>query len=191
MGQLEIEQRRRTRKNELRQVILKTVQTAGIIGVGILAPNVLGAMAKLGMIPSSRQGDVVKRSSARLVRMGLLAWSDGRLRLTKKGEQVLRMLELKHYKVARPRRWDHKWRVLVFDIPERRKHIRERVREALSRIGFVRLQDSVWIYPYDCEDFITLLKADFHIGDDMRYIIADSIERDAVLRRNFKLSSAA
>jgi hypothetical protein len=56
--------------------------------------------------------------------------------------------------------------------------------------GFVRLQDSVWVYPYDCEDIITLLKAEYRIGDDMRYMIVDSIERDSALRRHFKLPEA-
>jgi len=53
--------------------------------------------------------------------------------------------------------------------------------------GFVRLQDSVWVYPYDCEDFTALLKADLHIGREVIYIIAESIENDGWLREQFNL----
>jgi hypothetical protein len=54
-------------------------------------------------------------------------------------------------------------------------------------IGFVRMQDSVWLYPYDCEDLIVLLKADFKIGKDVLYMIVDSIEADTTWRKHFKL----
>jgi hypothetical protein len=43
----------------------------------------------------------------------------------------------------------------------------------------------VWVYPYDCEDLITLLKADFKIGKDLLYVITESIENDKWLRQSF------
>jgi len=49
------------------------------------------------------------------------------------------------------------------------------------------LQDSVWVYPYDCEDFINLMKADFKIGKDLLYVVADKIENDKFLAQHFKL----
>ena len=55
----------------------------------------------------------------------------------------------------------------------------------MEEYGFVRLQDSVWIYPYDCEDFMVLLKADFKIGKDVLYMIVDELEGDGRLRKEF------
>ncbi len=187
MGKQEQESRERTKRNQLRKIILETVKGAGVISLAFVAPNVVGAMAKLGLLPSARQKDVVTRTSTRLVAAGLMEWHDSKLRLTPKGEKTLRILKLQEYARSRPRRWDKKWRVLIFDIPERRKGLRLKLRSTLRTIGFVRLQDSVWVYPHDCEDLIALLKADFHIGDDVLYMIVDSIERDAELRRHFKL----
>lgn len=54
-------------------------------------------------------------------------------------------------------------------------------------IGFLKLQDSVWIYPYDCEELVALLKADFRIGKDILYVIADSLENDGWIKRHFGL----
>ena len=187
MGKQETASRVRTRRNQLRKIILETVKAAGILSLVFVAPNVVGAMAKVGLIPSGRQKDVVERTSRRLVRVGLMEWHDSKLRLTQKGDRALRALRLQEFSQLRPRRWDNKWRVLIFDIPERRKGLRLRLRTTLQAIGFVRLQDSVWVYPYDCEDLITLLKADFHVGNDVLYMIVDSIEHDAELRRRFKV----
>ena len=187
MGLLEVKSRARTRRYELRKIILESVKFAGILSDALLAPSVLGTMKRLSMIPSPRQHDVVRRASERMIRAGFLEWRNRRIRLTQKGELALRTLTIRDYKIPRPRRWDGKWRVLIFDIPERRKGLRERIRHVLQMIGFIRLQDSVWAYPYDCEDLITLLKADSHVGDDVLYMIVDAIERDSSLRRHFKL----
>ena len=63
----------------------------------------------------------------------------------------------------------------------------EQIRKTLLTIGFVRLQDSVWVYPYDCEDLITLFKADLKVGKDLLYLVADAVEYDFSLKRHFNL----
>jgi len=46
----------------------------------------------------------------------------------------------------------------------------------------------MWIYPYDCEDFLALLKTDFRMGRNVLYIIADRVEADKKLRQHFNLT---
>lgn len=56
------------------------------------------------------------------------------------------------------RKWDRKWRIVVFDIAEVNKKIRDRFRAKLRELGFGMLQESVWITPYnfilDFQEFI-------------------------------------
>ena len=188
MGRLEIESRKRIRRASIQKLVLASAAVVGGISVALVAPGVIGAMGKLGLIPSARQLEIIKRSRSRLVARGLLVYHGNMLRLTTKGEQVLRRLELHDFRLRKPKRCDRKWRVLIFDIPERRKSLRFKLRYTLKAIGFVRLQDSVWVYPYDCEDLITLLKADFKIGKDLLYLIVDSIENDIHLKSHFGVS---
>lgn len=185
MEQLERKSRTRTKRQQLQKIILQTVKAAGFLGMALVVPNVLGAMYKIGLIASPRQKDVITRASDRLIHAGLMEWRDSKLRLTQKGEKTLRSLSLSDHSRMHPRRWDKKWRVLIFDIPEKRKGLRQKIRNTLHSIGFVRLQDSVWVYPYDCEELIALLKADFHVGDAVLYMIVDQIERDGKLRAHF------
>lgn len=42
-------------------------------------------------------------------------------------------------------RWDGKWRIVIFDIPETNKRIRQALRETLRVLEFRPLQKSVWI----------------------------------------------
>ncbi len=109
--------------------------------------------------------------------------------LTSKGRKVLSVIDQPNFHLKRPRRWDKKWRVLIFDIKEKKRATRNLLRSTLSHIGFVQLQQSVWVCPYDCEDLITLLKADYRIGTEVLYMIVDRMENDQWLRENFSLGS--
>ncbi len=156
--------------------------------MALLAPNVLGAMIKLGLIPNPRQRELLRRSVDRMYAQGLLRHSkSGTLQLTSSGEKRLRSLQCKSFAQNRPPRWDGKWRVLIFDIPERRRALRDEIRRTLLGNGFIRVQDSVWVYPYDCEDWVNLWKAELQVGKELLYLIVDSIEQDSILKRNFRL----
>ncbi|HEY4496229.1 MAG TPA: CRISPR-associated endonuclease Cas2 [Candidatus Paceibacterota bacterium] len=188
MGVLEKDSKRRTRNNNIQKIILQTVATAGFLSVALLAPNALQAFKQIGLLPKPRQKYIFNLSRNRLVKAGLLTYEDKFIRLTTKGEAKLRQLELYNYKLKKPKRWDKKWRVLIFDVPEKNRSIRDKVRNTIITIGFMRLQKSVWVYPYDCEDFVNLIKADFKIGKDLLYLIVDSIENDKEIRNHFQLS---
>lgn len=187
MGKIETQIRKNSRRANIKKIILETVAIAGILSIGLIAPNVLGAMNKLGILPSKRQKEIIKQSRNRLIQQGLLEYRDNMVHLTLKGEKTLNVLKTKEYKIEKPKRWDKKWRVIIFDIPEKRKRLREQIRKTLTTIGFRRLQDSVWIFPYDCEDLLTLLKANFHVGKDMLYMVVDQLEYDKPYKNYFKL----
>lgn len=187
MGKIEKDVRERHRRANIKKIILASVAVAGILGVGLVAPNVLGAMARLGILPHKRQKEAIASSRARLVQRGFLEYKNKMLSLTAKGEATLRRFELCDYRMKKPKRWDGLWRVLIFDIPEKRKRLRDQVRRMLLAIGFTRVQDSVWLYPYDCEDLIMLLKADFKIGEDLLYLVVERMEYDGAHREHFGL----
>ena len=185
MGILEESGRRKTKRKNVRSLILGTIGIAGMLGVALVAPNVLGAMDRLGLMPSRRQREIINRARDRLISQGLLRREDGFLRLTPQGKTVIRSLEIREFQITQPKRWDGKWRVLIFDIPEYRKSLRDKIRRTLEAVGFVRLQDSVWVYPHDCEDLMALLKADFKIGKDMLYMVVEELEGDRHLKGHF------
>ena len=189
MGKLETEARKRTRKRNLRKIILGTVAMAGILSIGAIVPNALVAMAKLGLLPRKQDDSLLKRTYRRLVHQGFLRYRGKFLHVTPKGDRLLHHLDPTEKNRAVPKHWDGKWRVLIFDIPEKRRSLRYQIRTSLISIGFVRLQDSVWVYPYDCEDFIALLKADLKIGKSVLYMIVESLEYDTHLKKHFKLES--
>ena len=187
MGKLEENNKRRVRRGEIQKLILDSVKLAGVLSIGLVAPQVIGAMGKLGLLPNKRQDEIVRSSASKLVKKGLLVYQNGKYELTEAGEKKLRLWELQDYKFKHPQRWDKKWRVIIFDIPEKKRKARDQIRSLFVSAGLYRLQDSVWVYPYDCEDIIGLLKTDIGVGKDLLYMIVDEIENDKHLRENFGL----
>lgn len=62
--------------------------------------------------------------------------------------------------LAKKRRWDRKWRFVIFDVEEKNRKGREFLRKRLKMMGFGMLQKSVWISPYDFLDRVKdLLKS--------------------------------
>lgn len=66
-------------------------------------------------------------------------------RLTRKG--LLRAIGGLHPPERWNRGWDGKWRMIVFDLPEKQRSLRNRFRKILQDARFGGLQGSVWISP--------------------------------------------
>src|SRR3989344_1724073 len=134
----------------------------------------------------------VRQAVKRLESKGLVAWqrkgSGWTVILTEKGEKHSQRLHVaEEIHLQKPKKWDGRWRVVIFDVWERRRNIRNKLRSMPEKAGFLRLQDSVWIYPYDCEELVAFLRADLKLGNGVLYIIAEGIENDAKYRIHFDL----
>ena len=187
MGNLEKEVKKSIRNTKIQRAIIAAVGSAGLLAVTTLAPNAIQILGKIKKYEAKRKDKSIYHARQRLIEKELLKYDGKFLQLTKEGERSLEEFEHRDFKLPKPKKWDKKWRILIFDIKEKRRDVRDLLRKTLVSIGFVRLQNSVWIYPYDCEDLITLLKADFKIGRDVLYVIADRVENDKTLREQFNL----
>lgn len=190
MGTIERRARKKQRARNLQTAALVAVGAVGIIAVAAIAPKLVGLLKTTGINSRLRYGAM--RVLSRLKHRGEIEFieQNGKkyARLTKTGE---RALELHTQRLAlvdgKRRRWDGRYRLVMFDIPERRRGVRAQLRDEMRDIGFLRVQDSAWIFPYDCEEFIALLKADLRLGKDTLYAVVDEMENDAWIRRHFNL----
>ncbi|OGG76586.1 CRISPR-associated endonuclease Cas2 [Candidatus Kaiserbacteria bacterium RIFCSPLOWO2_01_FULL_55_19] len=192
MESVEAGAKKKRQRRNLRNAALMAIGVAGIITVAAVAPNMFQMLGRTGALARLKYRS--KGILARLKQRGEIEFVEHNgkkyIRLTDKGERVLdierRRLDLL---VNKPKKWDGRYRLVMFDIPEKRKKIREHLRFEMQEIGFLRIQDSVWIYPYDCEEFIALLKADLHIGKDILYAVIEEIENDMRIRKHFNLQT--
>ncbi len=106
--------------------------------------------------------------------------------ITQLGERKLRDAQRKKMRIDKTA-WDGKWRMVIFDIKEKKRGKRNLLRKELKAQGFERLQQSVWIYPYECYEYIALLKTSFSSNAEILYAVVEKLENDSWLRKKFDL----
>lgn len=108
--------------------------------------------------------------------------------LTEKGKRKIKQYQFDELKIAKPKNWDGKWRIVIFDIPEKKKKVaREALREKLKKLNFFQLQKSVWVHPFPCENEIQLVAEIFEVTPFINIIIADKISNDIKTKTHFNL----
>ncbi len=111
------------------------------------------------------------------------------VQITKNGQGYLKKFDFDNLTLEKPGKWDKKWHLVIFDIPEKKKLAREALREKLKDLGLIKLQDSVWVTPFPCEQEINLIKNIFNLSDFwLDVVITENLgSREYQLRKQFDL----
>ena len=89
--------------------------------------------------------------------------------------------------MGHPERWDGSWRVVAYDFPEEERSRRNSLRYILSKSGYLQIQKSVWIFPYDVSLLTELLAKDVIIAKHTVFMKA-SVSGDKKHKKHFKIS---
>ncbi len=108
--------------------------------------------------------------------------------LTKGGRKRAGKYQIDDLYIERPKKWDKKWRIVIFDIPNSSAVVRNVFRRKLKEFGFYLLQRSVWIYPFECREEINFLREFLGTGKRQIQILeVNQLEDDRFLRKVFKV----
>lgn len=184
----------RLKRTPVRDILLGVIGTTALISFTLIMPNAVQALKIFegDGRKNNRHKYYVNDALHRLYNKGLIeivAKANGErfAKLTKEGKRALCKFEVESLLKHRPAKWDRKYRVVIFDIKENLRFLRDDLRRMLLNFGFVMLQNSVWVYPYPCEGAINLLKTNLEMDDEVLYMTVESIENDGWLRKQFKL----
>ncbi len=180
----------------IKNILLRSLAAAGVITIALMAPKVTKLLKKLDR-PAKNRAQLYRRITQginRLEQAGLVTvsgeYGKRHVEITEKGREMMERIEFENHEIPEPAFWDGKWRVLVFDINERRRRVSDQLRRLSQSAGFIRIQDSVWIYPYPCDEFVSLVRAHLKSGvGEVRSFVAEALESDKALREHFRLVS--
>jgi len=183
MGSVEM----KLKHDMMKKSILETLEKFSIVSELTLPQNVLRLLRGYGIKKTYNNKFRYSffKSQKLLIEKGfIIQTKNKKFTLTLKGRLLLHKLQ------GSPRKpkWDKKWRVVIFDIFENRRKTRNHIRNGLRSIGFRKLQNSVWIYPYNCEEYITLIKSENNVGFGFLYMIVDHIEGEEKIKKLFSLT---
>jgi hypothetical protein len=180
----------RIKRERIQDAVLRSLFLAAAVGVMVAAPNSARLLKYFEKYLDKRDTKLDRRISqafSRLKEKGMIEKKNGTYRPTSKGNERVSVIDALDFSSKPLFRWDKKWRIVIFDIWEKRHAVRNRLRDLLKRNGFVMIQNSVWVYPYDSEELLVFLRTHLSVGRGILYIVADEIENDTVLRKHFKL----
>jgi hypothetical protein len=182
-------------RGELAKDILMTIAAGELIPATFLMPvlpkalkPLLGVLSK--KYSAKRRGNFIKSLSyLKRKRLVSVAEKEGQqiLTLSEDGKKRVLHFNLDHMAIKSPKRWDGFWRIVIFDIPERKKEGREALRTKLKQLGFHQLQKSCFIHPFNCRSEIDFISEVFEVSPFVNLIVAKEIDGAAQLRKVFGL----
>lgn len=163
---MEAASRKRRQRDNIQQTVLAIIGVAGVLATVAVAPGVFAALPTVMGKERYKLSFKAKSAVHRLMSKGMIVRnSDGHLEITEKGRRRLDIERARTSTAAfKKRKWDKRYRLVMFDIPQKRRTTRDKLRHLMRDFGFLRLQDSVWVSPYDCEELIALVKAELRVG---------------------------
>ncbi len=179
-------------KSEIARDVMKLLLVSGTIIIAAQSPYFIRSFLKnyrnWNKYPKKKVGDTFsnlrKQGYIEIVRENKQIY----IRLTEEGRKRAGMYQIGSLEIKKPKKWDRKWRLVIFDIAQIKKTYREAFRGKIKELGFYCLQKSVWLHPFDCRAEIELLKDFFGLSqDELRLIVADELGNDNKLKEHFGL----
>lgn len=119
----------------------------------------------------------------RLKKQKVVEIKNGIVSITEKGRQRLLKFNLEELEIKR--KTDGRWRLIIYDIANLRKPQRELFRETLKRLKFFRLQESVYLTPFVCDEEIEYLRQLFDIDNEVQVLKVSGLENEQEYKRYF------
>lgn len=160
--------------------VLKIAAVGGLVVASVVMPGLpvaISASVKAwDNINKKRLTKIVKRLKSQ--QMITIKEKAGKLviEVTEKGKRRLLQYDFEAMKL-KSTKIDGKWRLVIFDIPNKKKVSRDIFRKKLKQLEFIQLQESVFASPYPCKDEIDYLCHYLLISDYVTIALVDKIER--------------
>ena len=183
----------RTATSKIVDEIIRFVAVSGTLAAGMAIPNLLIALEKplnglLNTLDKRDQDREVRRIISNMKSNGYLVSGsyDHGLQLTEKARERLGKIQFENLAIVPAETWDGFWRIILYDIPESKKHSRDALNSTLRRIGCFQLQRSVWITPFSCRGEIEIVCSHLDVADFVTYFEARNLDNERTMVRHFK-----
>lgn len=133
----------------------------------------------------------LKRLLNHMRRVGLIQrekLSDGNtyIMLSVKGKKRLNSVKLNAITIPQPKKWDGRWRIVSFDIPRELRSRRYELLRELHRLGFAKLLESMWVFPFPCKSEMHQLASSLGLQGNIIYLEATlEKEKEELIKTHF------
>ncbi len=86
-------------------------------------------------------------------------------------------------KISNSLQRDEKFRFVSFDIPEENRSARNKFRSAIKRLGFIRIQDSLWVINKNVAEFVEMAAYEYKVERYVAYIVSEKSDIDGLIEK--------
>ncbi|MEK7611379.1 MAG: hypothetical protein AAB486_03355 [Patescibacteria group bacterium] len=105
--------------------------------------------------------------------------------ITTQGKRRILKYALEDLKIEKPARWDGRWTLISYDVPEKRAFLRDYLRRILVHLGFYPFHKSIYLHAYPCRPQVEFLREYLGVAASVRIFHVDRIENDGPFREFF------
>lgn len=163
--------------------VLKIIGKSIILASAIVAPNILQVLQPKNYKEKYKH----KRTIKKLFDYKIIYLFGEEIRLTDKGKELLGIIQIEDIYIFPKDDWNGVWQIVCYDTPETKKNARDYFRAKLAETGFKFIQDSLWVYPYECKEEIAIISQNLGIAPFVAYLNTDYLPQQQKLIRYFKL----
>lgn len=179
--------RRKIKLGDNQKEIIKCVGVGLFVIASIALPTLPMALQP---ILKMRGKEKFQRLLKELEKKRFIEFHGEKIKLTAKGRKMLDEIQVSELNIQEPKEWDGFWHLVSYDIPEKYKKSRDFFRRILENNGFLRIQESLWVHPFPCEEeiAITIKKIDL-----FPYVITMKTEKlpnEKKIQRLFQLDDS-
>lgn len=167
--------------------LLALCVVGGVLSVAVMAPNMMGVIGRAMNRSNFFRKEEFKKSVYYLKRRKCVSIQDGMLHITQKGVGLALKDAFDDLVIRPSEKWDGKWRIVIFDVPEKFKVARTALSQKLKLLGCYQLQKSVFVSPYPCNDEVVFVANVFNVLPFIKIIEATSIAPDREVRSHFDI----
>lgn len=171
--------------------VLTILAAGAVIGASLIMPGVSKTIASTIWHGKGYKKRRLKQVLKRLHQQKAVEVVDTKdgyvVRITQNGLTKALKYKLDEMKIKEQKSWDKKWRIVIFDISEGKKRLRDEFRRRLKQMGFFALQESVFVHAYPSFNEVEFLRQIYGVDIEVTYILATKIEGQDNLKEIFKL----
>ncbi|MCH8986944.1 hypothetical protein IIA94_02120 [Patescibacteria group bacterium] len=184
---------RKKPKSEITKDVLTWLAVGGMVAIAATSPYFMPNLLRSFKQGKRYNNRAVYNTFYRLRKEGAIDIQKKNhqiyISLTEEGKKRAGRFQINDLNITKPKKWDGKWRLILFDVEEAHRIKRNSLRGLLRGLELYQLQKSVWIHPYNCKDEIDLLREFFGLSQqELKLVVVDDLGKDeTLLKKRFKL----
>lgn len=182
---------RKYQRDKRKKLLYEIYQVGGALTIIFTTPGRAPFVLQKYMKANNVTNSDLKRSIKAMNEDGLISIKESEneltIKLKKEGKLKALKYQIDEMEIKKPKKWDKKWRIVMFDIPENKRAVRNILKAKLDDLGFKQIQKSIYVYPFPCEDEIEFIATVYGVQKNVQIFRADKIQNEAKLTKFFNI----